>query len=103
MADFFIRVENVSWAQVTGVVSDALVIVFRNDGIRKDAGYLARSAFGNIGSASGHDAMGRAQVKQDALPQKLLLTDNRGIEEFVLSSLVKIDRVFVPLLKSVRR
>jgi hypothetical protein len=44
--------------------------------------------------------MGRAQVKQDALPRGLLLTDNRGIEKFVLSSLAKIDTVFLPLLKS---
>jgi nanoRNase/pAp phosphatase (c-di-AMP/oligoRNAs hydrolase) len=102
VADFFIRVENVAWALVTGVVGDTLVVVFRNDGIKKDAGYLARSAFGNIGSAGGHEAMGRAQVKQDALPRGLLLTDNRGIEEFVLNSLAKIDRVFLPVLKSVR-
>jgi len=103
MADFFIRVENVSWALVTGVVGDALVVVFRNDGLKKDAGYLARTAFGEIGSAGGHKSMGRAEFKQDALPKGLLLSDNRGIEEFVLSSLAKIDPVFLPVLKSVRK
>jgi nanoRNase/pAp phosphatase (c-di-AMP/oligoRNAs hydrolase) len=103
MADFFIRVENVSWALVTGVVGDALVVVFRNDGLKKDAGYLARTAFGKIGSAGGHKSMGRAEFKQDALPKGLLLSDNRGIEEFVLSSLAKIDPVFLPVLKSVRK
>jgi nanoRNase/pAp phosphatase (c-di-AMP/oligoRNAs hydrolase) len=102
VADFLIRVENVSWALVTGVMGDTLVVVFRNDGLKKDAGYLARTAFGGIGSAGGHESMGRAQVKQDALPKGLLLTDNRGIEEFVLSSLAKIDRVFLPVLKSAR-
>jgi nanoRNase/pAp phosphatase (c-di-AMP/oligoRNAs hydrolase) len=103
MADFFIRVENVSWALVTGVVGDALVVVFRNDGLKKDAGYLARTAFGDIGSAGGHKSMGRAEFKQDALPKGLLLSDNRGVEEFVLSSLAKIDPVFLPVLKSVRK
>jgi nanoRNase/pAp phosphatase (c-di-AMP/oligoRNAs hydrolase) len=103
VADFFIRVENVSWALVTGVVGDAVVVVFRNDGLKKDAGYLARTAFGKIGSAGGHKSMGRAEFKQDALPKGLLLSDNRGIEEFVLSSLAKIDPVFLPVLKSVRR
>ncbi len=102
VADFFIRVENVSWALVTGVVGDTLVIVFRNDGLKKDAGYLARTTFGSIGSAGGHESMGRAQVKQNALPRGLLLTDNRGIEKFVLSSLAKVDAVFLPLLKSLR-
>lgn len=103
VADFFIRVENVSWALVTGVVGDTLVVIFRNDGLKKDAGYLARTAFGDMGSAGGHTSMGRAQMKQDALPQGLLLSDNIGIEEFVLGALAKIDPVFLPVLKSVRR
>ncbi len=102
VADFLIRVENVSWALVTGVVGDTLVVVFRNDGLKKDAGYLARTAFGGIGSAGGHESRGRAQVKQDALPKGLLLTDNRGIEKFVLGSLAKVDRAFLPLLKSLK-
>ena len=102
VADFFIRVENVSWALVTGVVGDTLVIVFRNDGIKKDAGYLARSAFSGLGSAGGHASMGRAEVKQDDLPKGLLLTDNSGIERFVLSALAGIDTVFLPVLKSVK-
>ena len=91
------------WAMVTGVVGDTLVIVFRNDGIKKDAGFLARAAFGNIGSAGGHKSMGRAEVKQDALPSGLLLSNNRGVEEFVLASLAKIDPVFLPVLRSVRK
>ena len=103
VADFLIRVEEVSWALVTGVVGDTLVVVFRNDGLKKDAGYLARSTFGDIGSAGGHKSMGRAELKQNALPKGLLLSDNKGIEEFVLSSLAKIDRVFSPVLKSVNR
>jgi nanoRNase/pAp phosphatase (c-di-AMP/oligoRNAs hydrolase) len=103
VADFFIRVENVSWALVTGVVGDTLVIVFRNDGIKKDAGYLARSAFSRLGSAGGHASMGRAAIKQDDLPKGLLLTDNSGIERFVLGSLAGVDAVFLPVLKSVKK
>lgn len=103
VADFFIRVENVSWALVSGVVGNTLVIIFRNDGVDQDAGYLARTAFGHIGSAGGHEYMGRAQIRQDALPNGLLLVDNRGIEEFVLRSLAKIDPVFLRVLKSFGR
>ena len=103
VADFFIRVENVSWALVSGVVGNTLVVIFRNDGVKKDAGYLARTAFGHIGSAGGHESMGRAEIRQDALPRELLLSDNRGIEEFVLSSLAKIDPVFLRVLKSFGR
>ena len=100
VADFFIRVEDVSWALVTGVVGDTLVVVFRNDGLKKDAGLLARTAFGNKGSAGGHKSMGRAQVKQDALPKGLLLTDNLGIERYVLSSLAEVDSSFRPVFKA---
>ena len=103
VADFFIRVENVTWALVSGVVGDSLVVVFRNDGLKKDAGYLARTAFGKIGSAGGHKSMGRAEFKQEALTEGLHLSDNRGIEEFVLGSLAKVDSVFLPIFKSVRR
>ena len=101
VADFLIRVEDVAWALVTGVVADTLVIVFRNDGIKKDAGYLARTAFDRIGSAGGHKSMGRAEIKRNSLPKGLLLSDNRGIEEFVLGSLAKLDPVFLPIRKSV--
>ncbi len=101
VADFFIRVENVSWALVSGVVGNTLVVIFRNDGVKKDAGYLARTAFGKMGSAGGHESMGRAQIRQDALPGGLLLSDNRGVEEFVLGSLAKVDPVFLRVLKSI--
>jgi nanoRNase/pAp phosphatase (c-di-AMP/oligoRNAs hydrolase) len=103
VADFFIRVENVTWALVSGVVGDSLVVVFRNDGLKKDAGYLARTAFGKIGSAGGHKSMGRAEFKQGALSEGLHLSDNRGIEGFVLGSLAKVDPVFLPIFKSVKR
>lgn len=102
IADFFIRVENVSWALVSGVVGDTLVIVFRNDGLKKDAGSLSRAAFGEKGSAGGHKSMGRAQVKQDALPKGLLLTDNRGIEKYVLGSLARVNSAFRPVLRSLK-
>jgi nanoRNase/pAp phosphatase (c-di-AMP/oligoRNAs hydrolase) len=103
VADFLIRVENVTWALVTGVVGDTLVVVFRNDGLKKDAGYLARTAFGEIGSAGGHKSMGRAEFKQEALAKGLHLFDNRGIEEFILGSLAKVDSDFLPIFKAVRR
>ncbi len=101
VADFLIRVEHVEWALVTGVVATELVVVFRNDGVKKDAGYLARTAFGKIGSAGGHKSMGRANIPQKNLPNGLLLTDNKGLEKFVLSALSKVDPVFAPVLKTI--
>ncbi|MCX5882763.1 MAG: phosphoesterase, partial [Deltaproteobacteria bacterium] len=34
----------------------------RNDGLRKDAGKLAKKAFGAFGSAGGHKGMARAEI-----------------------------------------
>jgi len=103
IADFLIRVEQVAWALVTGVVGDTLVIVFRNDGMKKDAGTLARKAFGEIGSAGGHKSMGRAEIKQVSLPGGLLLTDDCGVELFVLGSLARANTVFGAVLRSCKK
>ena len=101
VADFLIRVERVEWALVTGIVGDTLVVVFRNDGLKKEAGYLARNAFEKYGSAGGHKSMGRAEMSQRSLPPGLRLTDNVGIEKFVLGELAKVDPAFAPVLRSV--
>lgn len=101
VADFLIRVEHVAWALVTGVVGNTLVVVFRNDGMKKDAGKLARDAFGKTGSAGGHKSMGRAEINQPSLPDGLLLTDNKGVERFVIGSLAGADPAFKPLLRSI--
>jgi len=102
VADFLIRVERVEWALVTGAVHDTLVVVFRNDGLKKDAGHLSRTAFGELGSAGGHKSMGRAEVNQRNLPAGLLLTDNTGVERFVLDKLAAANPAFGPLARSVR-
>ena len=62
VADFFMRVHSISWSFVSCLCSQKLVIVFRNDGLRKDAGKLAKKAFGSFGSAGGHKGMARAEI-----------------------------------------
>jgi len=103
VADFLIRVEHVGWALVSGIIGNDLVVVFRNDGIKKDAGHTARAAFEAVGSAGGHYTMGRAEIYGHSLPEGIHLTDNKGIERFVLGSLAKVDPAFVPLLRSLGR
>ena len=108
------------WVTVVNLVMDAAVPdVYKDVGLYIQlivafASILARaemfasknpvvpSAFDGIGSAGGHKSMGRAEIKQNALPQGLLLSDNRGVEEFVLSSLARHDPVFIPIQKSIR-
>lgn len=62
VADFFMRIHSITWSIVSCLCSQQLVIVFRNDGLRKDAGKLAKKAFGSLGSAGGHKVMARAEI-----------------------------------------
>ncbi len=62
LADFFVRAGEISWTIVGGIYDDRLVVIFRNDGLRKNAGRLASKAFGRLGSAGGHLASARAEV-----------------------------------------
>jgi nanoRNase/pAp phosphatase (c-di-AMP/oligoRNAs hydrolase) len=58
LADFFLRAGEI----VGGIYQDKLVVIFRNDALRKNAGRLASRAFGKLGSAGGHAASARAEV-----------------------------------------
>jgi len=62
VADFFMRIHSITWSIVSCLCSHKLIIVFRNDGLRKDAGKLAKKAFGSFGSAGGHQGMARAEI-----------------------------------------
>jgi len=62
IADFFMRVNSVQWSIVSGIYENKLIVIFRNDGIRKNAGTVAQKAFDVIGSAGGHKSMARAEI-----------------------------------------
>lgn len=75
IADFFMRVSSIKWSIVAGVYDRRLIVIFRNDGIRKNAGRVAQQSFGHFGSAGGHKSMARAEIPISALktmidPQK---------------------------------
>lgn len=62
IADFFMKVNAVKWSIVSGVFDHRLIVVFRNDGVRKNAGKVAMQSFGSLGSAGGHKSMARAEI-----------------------------------------
>jgi nanoRNase/pAp phosphatase (c-di-AMP/oligoRNAs hydrolase) len=62
IADFFMKVNTINWSIVSGICTQKLILIFRNDGLRKDAGKLAKQGFGQIGSAGGHKSMARAEI-----------------------------------------
>ncbi|MBF0540609.1 MAG: DHH family phosphoesterase [Nitrospirae bacterium] len=65
LADFFMRIHKISWSITAGLYNETLIIIFRSDGQRKDAGKLAIKSFAAIGSAGGHKGAARAEVPID--------------------------------------
>ncbi len=62
IADFLKQVNEAAWVFVSGIHNDKLVVIFRCDGYKKNAGKLAEKVFNQIGSAGGHRESARAEV-----------------------------------------
>ena len=67
IADFLNHVDKIDWVLVSGIHKGKLVVIFRCDGYRKNAGKLAERIFGELGSAGGHKEAARAEVPLDNL------------------------------------
>jgi nanoRNase/pAp phosphatase (c-di-AMP/oligoRNAs hydrolase) len=67
LADFFLKTGGIAWTIVAGIYQKRLVVIFRNDGLHKDANRLAVKAFGRMGQAGGHLASARAEVPLEKL------------------------------------
>jgi nanoRNase/pAp phosphatase (c-di-AMP/oligoRNAs hydrolase) len=89
VADFFMRVSSVSWSIVSGRYNKKLVVIFRNDGIRKNAGKLASISFGQIGSAGGHKNMARAEIAYTELKQAVDTADDAKMALWVIRNIEK--------------
>jgi hypothetical protein len=74
------KIYGIDWTFIAGLYKGNLIIIIRNNGIRKDAGRLAHQRFGDIGSAGGHKSVARAEIPLENLkdivdvkaPRKLL-------------------------------
>ncbi len=62
IADFLNHVGEIDWVFVSGIHNEKLIVIFRCDGYRKNAGKLANRIFGSLGSAGGHKDSARAEV-----------------------------------------
>lgn len=89
IADFFMKISSVNWSIVSGLYSKKLIIVFRNDGLRKDAGKLARQNFGQIGSAGGHKSMARAEIPFEALKGVVDYTNDKKLLRWIINKIEK--------------
>ena len=89
IADFFMRISSVRWSIVSGTHNKKLIIIFRNDGIRKNAGNVARESFGHIGSAGGHKNMARAEIALSALKSYIDHKDEKKLLRWIINSTEK--------------
>jgi nanoRNase/pAp phosphatase (c-di-AMP/oligoRNAs hydrolase) len=71
VADFYLRVINIFYVIIAGIVKDRLVIIFRGDGYRQDCGAIARKAFAQFGSAGGHRSAARVEILLETLKTAL--------------------------------
>jgi len=89
IADFFMRIESVNWSVVSGIYEKKLILIFRNDGLRKNAGKLARERFGDIGSAGGHRNMSRAEIPLDNLRTVTECKDDGKLSLWIINQITR--------------
>jgi nanoRNase/pAp phosphatase (c-di-AMP/oligoRNAs hydrolase) len=84
IADFFMRVNRIEYSIVSGTCDGRLVIIFRNDGLRKNAGTLAAQSFGKFGQAGGHKSMARAEIHLSDLPPEAKVEDEKSMLKWIM-------------------
>ncbi len=90
IADFFMRLNTINWTIVSGIYKNTLIIIFRNDGLRKNAGKVAELGFGKLGSAGGHKSLARAEIPMDALTREVIKNQNHDtIQKWIMKQIEK--------------
>ena len=90
MADFFMKLAEVTGSIVSGIHDQKLIVIFRKAGFRRDAGKLAQEMFGQIGSAGGHKSMARAEIPLERIKSNARkVTD---LKQYVLNRLKRAGR-----------
>ena len=87
VADFFVKLSGISWVVTACRSKERITAVFRSDGLRKHAGKLAESLFGEYGTAGGHRTMARAELELGRLVAELRAPTDVAIEEWLLRRL----------------
>ncbi|MDM8552609.1 DHH family phosphoesterase [Desulfobacterales bacterium HSG2] len=89
IADFFMRICSVRGSIVSGIYENTLILIFRNDGLHKDAGKTAKSGFGHIGSAGGHKSMARAEIPVTNLEEITDYKNDKAVSKWIIHQVEK--------------
>ncbi|MDD9304132.1 MAG: DHH family phosphoesterase [Desulfobacter sp.] len=87
VADFFLAIAGVNWSVISGVIEKKLIIILRNDGLRKGAGKTAQEAFGRFGSAGGHKTMARAELLVSLIRKEIKKVNQNALAKWVQDSI----------------
>lgn len=85
IADFFLKMAEVTWSVVSGIHGKKAIIIIRNAGFRLDAGKLAQRLFGEYGSAGGHKSAARAEIPLSRIDEEK--PGQQGYESFIVGKL----------------
>lgn len=81
IADFFLKLAEITWCIVSGIYGNKIIVIFRNAGFRLDAGKMAQKLFGQWGTAGGHKDAARAEIPiQEIKPE---MNGMSGFKQFV--------------------
>ncbi|MBU0986129.1 MAG: DHH family phosphoesterase [Proteobacteria bacterium] len=89
LADFFMRINSVHWSFVSGTYNQTLIIIFRNDGLRKNAGAVAKQSFGTFGSAGGHKSIARAEISLESLNPLMDYKNEKKLLNWIIKQIEK--------------
>ena len=89
VADFFMRVNSIKWSIVCGFHQRKMIVIFRNDGLNKNAGKVAEQGFGDIGSAGGRKSMARAEMPLTELKLKVDYKDDKKLMQWFVNRIEK--------------
>lgn len=89
VADFFLTIARVNWSVISGVKDKILIIILRNDGLRKGAGNTAKEAFGKYGSAGGHKTMARAELDLRLIRKEISRVNQKALARWITCKIEK--------------
>ncbi|MCF6248615.1 MAG: phosphoesterase, partial [Desulfobacula sp.] len=89
VADFFLTLSRVNWSIISGIFENKLIIVLRNDGLRKGAGNTAKEAFSVFGSAGGHKTMARAELELKKIRKLIHSVGKKAVGDWIIQQIEK--------------
>lgn len=89
VADFFIRVSDVNWSVVSAINGNKLTVIFRSNGLRRNAGNIAANSLGDFGSAGGHKSMARAEISLTDLKELVDVSNDKKVQNWLFNRIRK--------------